>query len=159
MQMSFHHSYPGSREEVVALFRNPEFLADMAHHAQATHHEISVTDTHTQLDLTLSPPPQIATFTGSAIHMSQIFRWLQPDETGSRRGTVDVTVAGLPVKVNAQAILRPINASTSEADYHGDLTVKVPLVGRKIEKQIAPMISEAFEGIEHRIRHWLSQTN
>jgi len=35
--------------------------------------------------------------------------------------------------------------------------VKIPLVGKKIEAQVEPMIARAFAGIERRAQAWLTQ--
>ena len=39
----------------------------------------------------------------------------------------------------------------------GELSVKIPLVGKKVEAQVEPMIARAFAGIERRAQDWLSR--
>lgn len=68
-----------------------------------------------------------------------------------------VNVQGAPVAVVATGLLQPTVNNGSRADFRGSLTVRIPLVGRKIEAQVAPMITEAFEGIERRANHWLTR--
>lgn len=154
MQLTYRHSYPGTPEEVVALMRNEEFISDVAQHAGATSHSVHITDEATTVDMTLSVPGEVAKFVGGSVHVSQTFRWRAPEADGTRRGTVDVAVKGLPVAVDAVGILRPLTDGT-EGIYEGDLNVRIPLVGRKVEQQIRPFIDDAFSGIERRAQDWL----
>ena len=74
-----------------------------------------------------------------------------------RKGNFTVDIAGAPVTVEADATLSPTGPSSSEAVYVGELTVKIPLVGKKVEAQVEPMIARAFAGIERRAQDWLSR--
>lgn len=156
MQLSFHHEYDGSVDEVVTLFRTPDFISDVAQHAGAQSHDVSVTDGVTNLRMTLATPANVAKFVGSTADITMVFRWSEAEPSGTRRGTVDVAVKGLPVSVDAGVALSP-TASGSAADYQGDLTVRIPLVGGKVEKLVAPFITEAFAGIERRAKVWLNR--
>ena len=71
-------------------------------------------------------------------------------------GTVTVDVVGMPVDVNAQAEMLPKDGAT-EGRYTGDLKVKIPLVGKKVEAQVEPFIRDAFAGLERRAADWLSR--
>ena len=42
-------------------------------------------------------------------------------------------------------------------DYEGELKVKIPLVGKKVEAQVEPFIVQAFAGMERRARVWLTR--
>lgn len=156
MHLSFQHTYAGTPSEVVALFRNPEFIADVATHAGAINHDVSVEAGVTRLRMALPTPDNVATFVGRSADITMIFRWEGPSAADAWRGLVDVGVKGLPVKVDARCVLEPVSAG-ARADYSGDLEVKIPLVGGKVEKMVAPFIAEAFAGIERRAQAWLQQ--
>lgn len=156
MQLSFHHDYKGSVDQVVALFRNPEFITDVAQHAGAQNHDVSVTDGVTNLRMALATPSNVARFVGSTADITMVFRWSEAEASGVRRGTVDVAVKGLPVSVDAAVVLTPTETGCT-GTYSGDLTVKLPLVGGKVEKLVAPFIGEAFAGIERRAAEWLAR--
>lgn len=156
MQLSFRHSYDGTPEKVVALFRNPDFIADVASHSGARNPRVEVTDSVTRLVMTLDSPPDVPVVGGRPFDISMSFAWGTPGPNGSILGDVDVDVKGLPVTVKAECNLRP-TASGSEGDYRGDLNVRIPLMGGKVEQKVAPFITEAFAGIERRARDWLAR--
>lgn len=156
MDLNFRHTYNGSAERVVELMRTKEFIEDIARHGGAKSYDVKIDGDVTRLTMSLSAPANIAKVIGAQIQLSQVMSWGEPDADGNRPGSVTVDVAGVPVHVDAAATLRPLDA-VSEADFRGTLTVRIPLLGRKIEQQVAPMISEAFAGIERRVNDWLAR--
>lgn len=157
MKLNYRHEFNGSTDEVVALFRNPDFIDDVAKHAGALDHTVSIEGETTHLKLTLPAPDSIAMFFGKGIKIAQSFAWDTPDEVGNRKGVFTVDISGAPVSVEANAVLSPAGENASVADYDGELEVKIPLVGKKVEGQVEPMIKAAFAGIERRARAWLSK--
>lgn len=157
MELNFTHHYDGPAERVVELMRTKEFIDDVATHAGAQSHSVHVEDGVTHLDMTLAAPPSIAKVVGGSIRLTQVMSWGEPDANGTRRGNIDVDVAGAPVKVNAGGVLKALSDSSSQADFTGELNVRIPLLGKKIEAQVAPMIQQAFAGIERRANAWLAK--
>lgn len=156
MQLSFRHSYDGSPERVVALFRNPDFIADVANHAGARDQRVDVAGSTTRLVMTLDAPADVPVLGGKPFDIGMSFDWGVPAVDGSVRGDVGVDVKGLPVTVRAECRLLPTPAG-AEGDYRGELHVRIPLVGGKVEQKVAPFITEAFAGIERRARDWLAR--
>lgn len=156
MQLTYEHTYNGTPEQVVALMQNEEFITDVAQHAGATSHDVRVEGNVTQLRMSLPVPADVAKFVGKDVDLTQRFDWSEPAADGSSTGKVDVTVKGFPVSVDANAVLRPAGEVTS-GHYTGDLRVRIPLVGGKVEKMIAPFIEQAFAGIERRAQEWLAR--
>lgn len=157
MDLDYTHAYAAKPENVIALLRNEDFIADVATHAGATQHQVDITGEATFLTMTLPVPASVAKFVGSSLTMKQTFRFDPPAADGSIRGTVDVDVAGMPVEVKANAFMQPVGEASTTGSYTGYLKVKIPLVGRKVEAQIEPYIREAFAGLERRAADWLSR--
>lgn len=157
MQLNYKHEFNGSPDQVAALFRNEAFIDDVAKHANAIEHTVNIADDVTHLDLTLPAPESISKFFGKGIRIKQSFTWGEPGDAGVRKGIFTVDIAGAPVSVEADATLSPTGPSSSEAVYVGELSVKIPLVGKKVEAQVEPMIARAFAGIERRAQDWLSR--
>ena len=65
-------------------------------------------------------------------------------------------VPGMPIDVRAKAVISP-DGNGARGDYSGQLNVKIPLIGKKVEAQVAPFITQAFDGVERRANHWLAQ--
>lgn len=157
MDLNFQHRYRGTTDAVVELMRTDAFIADVAEHAGSTAHSVRIEDNVTHLDMSLAAPPSIAKVVGAHIRMSMAISWGPADAQGVHTGSVDVKVHGAPVTVNAAGRLQPSGQDACMGDFRGTLDVRIPLVGRRIEAQVAPMITEAFAGIERRANHWLTR--
>lgn len=157
MDLDYTHTYAANPERVVGLLRNKDFIADVAHHAGATEHDVDITDEATVLTMALPVPDSIAKFVGRTMRLKQTFRFEPPRADGSIRGTVDVDVPGMPVDVVANAAMVPQANGTTQGRYTGDLKVKIPLVGKKVESQVEPYIRDAFAGLERRAADWLTR--
>ncbi|MHA6511934.1 DUF2505 domain-containing protein [Tessaracoccus sp. Z1128] len=155
MDLDYTHQYAAAPDAVVALMRNEEFIADVARHAGALEHRVTIADDATRLEMKLPVPANLAKFVGEAVTLAQVFRFQPPSADGSIRGTVEVDVPGMPIDVNAQTALTPQGQGT-QGRYSGDLKVRIPLVGKKVESMIEPFIREAFAGLERRAAAWLS---
>ncbi|WP_052460146.1 DUF2505 domain-containing protein [Tessaracoccus massiliensis] len=157
MDLDYTHTYAAEPERVVALLRNKDFIADVARHAGATEHDVDINDQATILTMSLPVPESIAKFVGRTMKLKQTFRFQAPQADGSIHGTVDVDVPGMPVDVTANAAMLPQGDGTTQGRYTGDLKVKIPLVGKKVEAQVEPYIRQAFAGLERRAADWLSR--
>lgn len=156
MKIDFVHTYAATPDRVVALLRTQGFLDDVAQHAGAVDHEVQISDESTKLGMKLPVPENLRKFIGATIQINQVFRFQAARADGTVPGTVEVDVPGMPVEVNAQAELVP-HGDETKGHYSGDLRVRIPLVGKKVEAQVEPFIRDAFAGLERRATHWLAQ--
>ena len=156
MQLDYTHTYAAEPARVASLLRTEAFLDDVATHAGAVSHSVELRDDATVLGMKLPVPSHLTKFVGQAVQLTQTFRFQAPGADGAVRGTVDVDVPGMPVEVQADALLSPVPEGT-RARYTGDLKVRIPLVGKKVETQLEPFIRDAFEGLERRAADWLSR--
>ena len=156
MKLDYTHTYAAAPERVIALLRDPEFLADVARHAGALEHSSDVTPDAIRLRMRLPVPSQLTKFVGQSVQLQQVFRFEPPRDDDVIVGSVDVDVPGMPVDVNADAEMRPTPEGTT-GSYTGDVKVKIPLVGKKVESLMEPFIREAFDGLERRAADWLSR--
>ncbi len=92
-------------------------------------------------------PDAIRKFLGDTITVKQTERWGAADPDGTRRATVEVHIAGQPASMEGTSVLR--GSDTSTMTVQGDVRVKVPLFGRKIEPEVAKAIVAALR-IEER---------
>lgn len=156
MLLEYVHTYDATPERVVALMRDEAFLDDVARHAGALEHRVAVAEDSATLEMSLPVPASLAKFVGNAIRINQVFRFSAPRADGTVEGAVVVDVAGMPVDVDAQVELAPRSGSTVGL-YRGELKVKLPIVGRKVEAQVEPFIRDAFDGLERRAHEWLAR--
>lgn len=156
MELAFTQNFQAEPAKVVALFRNEAFIADLAEHAGATSHDVTLTDENTVLAMQMPTPGNVAAFIGKTVKLTMTFAFQESGSDGSYRGKVDVDVPGMPIDVVANADIAPA-PSGAKGNYSGELRVKIPLVGKKAEAQIAPFITRAFNQVERRANVWLAK--
>ena len=156
MKLAFQHTYPAPPADVAALLRNEAVLHDVAEHAGAIDHSVEIKETGTRIAMELPSPEGTQKFIGKTIRYSILMAFAAAAADGSMPGTVHVDVPGLPVEANAVSKLTPTSAGCS-GTYEGELKVRIPLVGKKVEAQVEPFIVEAFAGMESRARVWLTR--
>lgn len=156
MDLDYTHRYAAAPSSVVELMRDEEFIADVARNAGALEHQVSVSSAATRLEMKLPVPANLSKFVGQTVSLTQIFRFQQPEADGSVRGVVEVEVPGMPITVNAEALLSPEDGVT-RGRYTGELAVRIPLVGKKVELLIEPVVRDAFAGLERRAAVWLER--
>ena len=95
--------------------------------------------------------PSFATkLVGDEIRIVQVEAWREPD-----RAAVDVTIPGKPGEMAGSATLTESGGRTTER-VDLEITVRIPLVGGKIEGLIADMLGKALD-TEHRTGvEWLA---
>lgn len=156
MHLSTRHEYPASPSAVAAMLQNPDFLRRVATRAGAIEAEVSVGDAITELSLVLEAPDMISSFVGSTLRLVQSVTWQPAAADGSRRHRVEIAVPGLPVTMYADGVLSPDDAGTV-ASYEGELIVRIPLLGKKIEQQAAPVVLHALDVQSEVGREWLAE--
>lgn len=156
MQLAFQHHFPAKPSAVAALLLKEEFLADVATHAGAVNHSCCISAQATEMQMELPAPANAAKVLGSTVRLTITMGLQPPRADGSVPGRVVVTVPGMPVEAWCDCTLSPSGDNTV-GDYRGELTVKIPLVGKKIEGQVEPFVTRAFDGIERRANAWLTR--
>ena len=104
----------------------------------------------------LAVPEHLTKFVGSSLRLEQVFTFGVAEPDGTVNGAVKGSVPGMPVDIDAVAVLRPV-AATTEAEFTGELRVRIPLVGKKVEAQVEPFVRDAFAGLERRAADWLTR--
>lgn len=74
------------------------------------------------------------------ITLIQTDRW----DLAARRGTLDIRFDGLPATVKCDMHLTDANGGT-EHELEFEITVKVPLIGKKLEKLLAEGLQKTFQ--------------
>ncbi|MDO5535234.1 MAG: DUF2505 domain-containing protein [Propionibacteriaceae bacterium] len=156
MQLSSRQEFPAPPADVFAMLTDEEFLRHAAGRMGATQSRVSATDTTTSMEATLLSPAPVRPFLGPTLMVRLALDWGQAEADGSRSGTFQVTVPGTPVNAQGSTHLAP-TASGTEVSYEGDLTVKIPLVGARIEREAAPLITKALNAQARVGREWLAR--
>lgn len=156
MQLTSRHDFPASPESVFAMFTDEEFLRHAAERMGSSGARVAAQGTRTAVEATIASPPEVQLFVGPTLRIVLDVDWGGAGADAGRAGTFTMRVPGTPVNVAGTTRLAP-TASGTELVYEGDLTVKVPVLGPRIEKEAAPAILEALDDQARVGREWLSR--
>lgn len=109
-----------------------------------------------QVDRVMAPnvPDYIKKFVGESISIRQVEQWSPPDSHGARRASLHLSIKGQPASMVGEAVLSANGAGSIEV-VSGEVKVAVPLIGRRVEPEIAKVIAAGLR-IEHRVgNEWL----
>ncbi|NYG07729.1 hypothetical protein BJ986_002216 [Phycicoccus badiiscoriae] len=93
---------------------------------------------------------------GETLKVTETQDWGPASSDGSRRGTVEMAVAGAPIALQGTLSLAPGGSGTVE-QLDAELKARVPLIGGKIEKAAAPPIEEAIDIEATTAQEWLAR--
>lgn len=151
MNISHSYSYPAGIERVDAMLADPESakqrfaVPGLTNLRTDTRSEAGSVRTVATGDVDPSAVPAKARrFVGARLSATLTESW-GPREGDTRHGTLDVEVSGAPVSLHATSTLRGSGEQTQRT-LEGDLTVAIPLIGRRIEeraKGLVPRIARA----------------
>src|SRR5699024_749807 len=144
MQLNETLSYPAEPDAVFDMFCDRSWREQVCEMAHARSYDVSVERTGDSATIVVERvmpadlPDAIRKFLGETVTVKQTERWGGPDADGTRRADVEVHIAGQPASMEGTSVLR--GGDTSTMTVEGDVRVKVPLFGRKIEPEVAKAI-------------------
>lgn len=156
MQLTNRQEFPATPDQVFAMLTNEAFLRHAATELGSPDARVVSSSSRTAVEATVDAPAEIIPFVGKRLSIAQEVTWEGTDPDGSRPGTFTITVPGAPVTFAGAVRLAP-SASGSVVEYAGELTVRIPLLGARIEKEAAPAILEALDAQAHVGRSWLTR--
>ena len=158
MEFTQSVSYPGTVEEVVAMYLTPDyqqrrfgsFVVEGSESVAVEGERITFSGT-ARPDLL---PAAASRFVKGALHISFTEEWTR-DEAGATSRT-SVTVDGAPVSVEATSTLAPADAGCIR-DVTGNVSVRVPLLGGRIEKEAVAHLGRVVEREQALAANWLEE--
>lgn len=158
MQFTQSMSYPGTVDEVVAMYLTPDYLERrfgqfVVEGSQA----VSVEGERVSFAGTVRPeliPAAAARFVTSDLRVSFTEEWTT-NEAGATSRT-SVTVDGAPVSVEATSTLAPADAGSVRV-VTGNVSVRVPLLGGRIEKEAVARVGRLTENEQASAAQWLEE--
>lgn len=149
MKIKLEHTYPTDVESVFAIATNPDFRARSCEEQGATEWDVDVSaegpedNPVTVVTIVRTMPSDMSELiqkvVGKTVKATQTERWLPADAAGQRIAEVKVDIAGQPAGMKATATLAPTGATCSFT-VEGNVKVSIPLLGRKLEPEVAKAI-------------------
>ena len=156
MHFSAQHTYDASPDRVFAMLTDADFLGSMMTSPSIKSHQVSVDGTHTVIAADAPAPSQIKRFTGDTLTITLDIDWCTVTPEGGRTGPITVVVAKLPAKLSGTATVAPQGSGTT-VTYEGEFSIRIPLVGGKLEGMAAPYITKVFDAQHLAGQDWLAE--
>lgn len=165
MKLSETLTIPASTAAAAAMYADPSYAevrrATLGASSASSTAEGEVSGpfvVRTELAMTTERVPDVARrFVGGTVTVREEQSWSAPAADGSRTGTMNLVVAGTPATFTADLSLSPQGEDSSRVQIDGDLTVKVPLLGGKLEKTAVPYVSKVLRAEERAARRYQDQ--
>lgn len=155
--------YPAPPETVFTMLTDEGFQNRKCRATEARSHEVSiesrdgrtVVTTVRQMSTEGLDMPSFASV-GPTLSVKETQDWGPADADGSRQGTIQVQLVGLPLQMQGTLDLSGGAGSTTET-IDADLKCSIPLLGGKIEEMASPAVRSAID-VEERLGHkWLGE--
>lgn len=151
MKIDKTETYPGAtNDDVFALVRDEDFRAHVAEQIHALAYEITSEEVgdglRIQIDRTMPAelPDFVKKLTGDTIEVRQVETWGPRAADGSRDGTVRVTIKGQPAQMNGTMRIAD-QGQGAGLTLEGEVKVAIPLLGKRIEPEVAKAILAALD--------------
>jgi len=158
MQFTQSISYPGTVDEVVAMYLTPDYLERrFGRFVVEGSTTVSVEGERVSYAGTVRPeliPAAAARFVKSDLRVTFTEEWTL-NEAGATSRT-SVAVDGAPVSVEATSTLTPTDAGSAR-EVSGNLSVRVPLLGGRIEKEAVARVGRLTANEQASAAQWLEE--
>lgn len=151
MRITRSSNFTSGTDEVFAVIASEDHqqakVAAQVADANATVTEQAggITSVHTQRSLpTSGMPPAVSSLAGSTLTVTERQTWRPPASDGTRVADLEITVEGVPLRLQGTITLSQRGAG-SQLAVDADLRCSVPFVGKKIEAAARPAIEESFD--------------
>lgn len=158
MQFTQSISYPGTVDEVVAMYLTPDYLerrfGQFVVDGSST---VSVEGEHVSFAGTVRPeliPAAAARFVKSDLRVTFTEEWTL-NEAGATSRT-SVTVDGAPMSVEATSTLTGTETGCTR-EVTGNVSVRVPLLGGRIEKEAVARVGRLTANEQASAAQWLEE--
>lgn len=157
--MHFRHelAYDASPDEVFEMLADPAFREKVSEELDVVSHDVTIepqgegfTLVNDQVQRTGGLPAIARKITGDTTRAVQCEEW--PDRSG---GTITIDSPGKPSDVRGTIALEPSGSGTREV-VELELTVKVPMIGGKLEALLAEQIHAAIDAEQQVGKAWLA---
>jgi hypothetical protein len=97
----------------------------------------------------------VQSFVSSTVRVLETQRWQAPSPDGSRTGSIEVEIHGMPVRFSGSVALAMDGVGT-HWQIEGELKASVPFIGGKIEKAAEPAVLAGIRIEQRTGKTWLA---
>jgi hypothetical protein len=157
MRFLHEQEYAASAADVATMLADPAFRKQVCQAQNATDADVRVDSTGATMTVVVDQtrrsddiPAFAQKLVGDRIRLLQREQWSGPTEA-----SLEVAIPGKPGELNGAISLTEDGDSVRET-ISGELVVRIPLLGAKLEKLISDLLHEALEVEQQVGRDWLA---
>lgn len=149
MKLTERYEYPASPEQVFGLVSDQTFREQSCERQGARDYTVTVEEQGSKTVVTIvrtmesDMPDFIKKLTGDSVTVTQVEKWGPADASGGRTADVSVDIHGQPARMTGTSTIAG-TASSTTMSLDGDVKVSLPLIGRRIEPEVAKAISASL---------------
>jgi hypothetical protein len=162
MELQETQDFDADPERVFAMFCDQAWREEVCRATHAIDYSVTVEksgDTvvvRTTRVLPAQVPEPAKSLVGDTLEIVQTESWTaEPDGDSKRRAEVDLRISKQPASMTGTITLQP-NGPGTRRTVTGDIRVRIPLLGRRIEPEIAKAISAALTKEQECARPYLT---
>jgi uncharacterized protein YndB with AHSA1/START domain len=159
--MRFEHeiTYDSAPDKVHAMLADPAFRERVCEAVRAFRHDVSVEPHGAGMSVVVDqtqPSQGIPSFAKKIV--GEDIRIVQREEwDGESRASLTIEIPGKPGRLDGGITLAPASGGTGSVEtVSGDVTVKVPLVGGRLEQLVGDLLHKALKAEQRIGRAWLA---
>ncbi|MGH3495974.1 MAG: DUF2505 domain-containing protein [Nocardioidaceae bacterium] len=148
-------TYDADPDAVFAMLCDKAWREDVCAAMQAASWEVSIVTkgdevvVQTVRVVRAALPDMFRSMVGDTIALEQTERWGAPHPDGSRSADLRLSVKGQPASMQGSILLSRAGSCSTEI-VTGEIKVKIPLLGRRIEPELATGIGYALDQEQER---------
>lgn len=149
MKLTERYEYPASPQQVFGLVSDQAFREQSCERQGARDYTVTVEEQGDRTVVTIvrtmesDMPDFIKKLTGDSVTVTQVEKWGPADASGNRTADVSVDIHGQPARMTGTSTIAG-TASSTTMSLDGDVKVSIPLIGRRIEPEVAKAISASL---------------
>jgi uncharacterized protein DUF2505 len=163
MEVRAEINYPGgSPDEVFAMAVDKEFrqavceaTAAISHHVEIDRGADGGAVVTVERTVPADVPDVVRSFVGRTLTIVQSEAWGPAAADGSRVADLHISIKGQPAAMTGTQTLQPAGNGSRQL-IHGELTVSVPFIGKRIEPEVAKAIVAAAAKEQQTGQAWLA---
>jgi len=152
-------TYQADIGDVFGMLCDEDFRKQVCEATHARSFEVSVTrkseGATVRVSRTMDAPEVAKKFVGDTLEIVQVEEWGEPSADGGRTADLSLDIPGKPGSMRGKIELTASGGTVTES-ITGDIKVKIPIVGGKLEKEIARGVLAAIEEEGRVGKRWLA---
>lgn len=158
MELKKSINYPATPDQVAALSLNPDFMKARIARAGLNNAVVEGGDGRVRATITVDAsdlPSKVAKFVPKGISVVLEETWAQ-DANGTWNGTTNIDPGKAPVEARATSTL-VANGDSTLREVNAVVKVSIPLIGGRIESEVASRIDALLSVEESLAAEWLAK--